>query len=399
MSAHDRAVATVLVQLSLTADGAFLGFGLAYVAFRCVRKFLVTSSAIRKIRQLPYSQISDLRSLCSDDKISANSSEKSENHSNSEEGGNIVIVRGIVEAQSAVKGQWTNLRGYANDVIVSEESGEKGVILEQTQTYIYNEWSGILGWTSDLRSLLPRSWKEKGTSSIRMVPFVLVEAGKRSDCVYVNMEGSRHPLPLITVYRHVHPINAFPSTFLQALFGHKYPVGLLDEEKILPLGKDVTVVGTCSFRDGIPEIKSCKDLPYFISEMTKDQMISDLSFKTKVLMWSGFIFGSLGICVLAYSVARNWIKWKAWRQQREARRQRDDIDVPSPVAAAEEESADVPDGELCVICLTRRRRSAFIPCGHLVCCPRCALSVEREVSPKCPVCRQSIRSSVRIYDS
>lgn len=66
---------------------------------------------------------------------------------------------------------------------------------------------------------------------------------------------------------------------------------------------------------------------------------------------------------------------------------------------AAEESGDVPEGQLCVICLMRQRRSAFVPCGHLVCCPRCALSVERELSPKCPVCRQTIRSSVRIYDS
>lgn len=67
--------------------------------------------------------------------------------------------------------------------------------------------------------------------------------------------------------------------------------------------------------------------------------------------------------------------------------------------AAEEENGDIPDGELCVICLMRRRRSAFIPCGHLVCCQSCALSVERDLSPKCPVCRQAIRNSVRIYDS
>lgn len=41
-------------------------------------------------------------------------------------------------------------------------------------------------------------------------------------------------------------------------------VGLLDEEKILPLGKDITAVGMCSFKNGVPEIKSCKDLPYFL---------------------------------------------------------------------------------------------------------------------------------------
>lgn len=41
-------------------------------------------------------------------------------------------------------------------------------------------------------------------------------------------------------------------------------VGLLDEEKILPLGKDITAVGVCRFKDGLPEIKSCDDLPYFL---------------------------------------------------------------------------------------------------------------------------------------
>lgn len=43
-----------------------------------------------------------------------------------------------------------------------------------------------------------------------------------------------------------------------------FKVGLLDEEKILPLGKDITAVGVCSFKGGIPEIKSCEDLPYFL---------------------------------------------------------------------------------------------------------------------------------------
>lgn len=47
------------------------------------------------------------------------------------------------------------------------------------------------------------------------------------------------------------------------LFMH-LKVGLLDEEKILPLGKDITVVGTCELSNGTPEIKSCKDLPVFM---------------------------------------------------------------------------------------------------------------------------------------
>ena len=41
-------------------------------------------------------------------------------------------------------------------------------------------------------------------------------------------------------------------------------VSILDEEKILPSGKEITVVDIFSLKKEIPEIKSCKDLPYFI---------------------------------------------------------------------------------------------------------------------------------------
>lgn len=97
---------------------------------------------------------------------------------------------------------------------------------------------------------------------------------------------------------------------------------------------------------------------------------------------------------------RNWNRWKEWKQQRQLHQQNTAAaSNEADTEGAEEETGDAPDGELCVICLMRRRRSAFIPCGHMVCCQRCALSVERELAPKCPVCRQSIRNSVRIYDS
>lgn len=57
--------------------------------------------------------------------------------------------------------------------------------------------------------------------------------------------------------------------FVLLFISHSYltfpsQVGLLYEEKILPLGKEITAVGFCNLRNGIPEIKSCKDLPYFL---------------------------------------------------------------------------------------------------------------------------------------
>ena len=59
------------------------------------------------------------------------------------------------------------------------------------------------------------------------VPFILVEGGKPyTDYLIVNMDGSKHSLPLVTVYHQLQPISASPYTFLQALFGHEYPVSI-----------------------------------------------------------------------------------------------------------------------------------------------------------------------------
>ncbi|KAL8043438.1 hypothetical protein ABFX02_09G119700 [Erythranthe guttata] len=404
MSLHDRALTAFLTQLAMAADGAFIGVGVAYVAFSCFRRYAVTSSALRKISQSPSVQPSDLRSILSESDDSRPSSSRRDDGDASSlnfDCGKLVFVSGSVEVKSALdKANWKSLRG--TDLVVSHESGEKGVILQRIQTCIYNEWRGLFRWTADLGSMLMprRITKENASSSMNMVPFILVEEGKwpPSDHVVVNMEGSTHPLPLTTVYQHLQPVKASSYTVFQALVGLEYPVGLLYEEKILPLGKDITAVGICNLKNGIPEIKSCEDLPYFLSILTKDQMIADLSFKSKVLLWSGLILGTVAIGVLGYSISRNWSKWKEWKARR-AQQQQNASRIENLDETEEEESGDVPDGELCVVCLMRRRRSAFVPCGHLVCCHRCAFSVEREVSPKCPVCRQPIRNSVRIYDS
>ncbi|KAK0579778.1 hypothetical protein LWI29_031243 [Acer saccharum] len=135
----------------------------------------------------------------------------------------------------------------------------------------YNEWRGVFGWCTDIRAIFGRSWTKRKSTSLRTVPFVLVEGGWLPSPNYaiVNMEGSEHPLPLTTVYHRLQPIEVSPLTFLQAIFGHECPVGVLDEEKVLPLGKNISAIGICNFKNGIPEIKSCEDLPYFLHPLTK----------------------------------------------------------------------------------------------------------------------------------
>ncbi|CAA0814594.1 E3 Ubiquitin ligase family protein [Striga hermonthica] len=358
MSMLDRVTAAIVGHLFMAADGAMLGLGISYAAYCSFRKYSSTSSALRKIRQAPTVEPSDIRSVLFDGDGSRGYDESDSSVSCSD-GGKLVVVRGTVEVKSAVeKGNWKSIEG--SNLVVSPETGDEGVLLERVYTCIYHELRGIFRWPNDIRSLLSNSLKPQGSSSIRMVPFILVEGEKQphhSDYLIVNMEGSKHPLPLITVFSDVQPLNSSPYTFLQALLGLEYPVGLLHEEKILPLGKDITAVGVCNLKDGIPEIKSCEDLPYFLSDLNKDQMVAELSTKRNVLMWSGLVFSSVAIGILGYCIARNWVKWKA----RRSRQVDNSADIPSDaeVAALDEESGEVPDGQLCAVCLLRMRRSAF----------------------------------------
>lgn len=283
--------------------------------------------------------------------------------------------------------------------LVSQGSGDRAVVVQQIQTCLYNEWRGVFGWKFDLHAILLKSWKEQRSSSLRSVPFILVEGSHwpNSGYVHVSLDGSTHPLPLSTVYHHLHPVQASAYTFFQVIFGSGYPVALLDEEKILPVGKEITAVGIGRIREGSLEIRSSLELPCFLSDKTKDEIEMDIATDTQTLFWSGIVLGTLSIGILGYAVVRNWWRWKEWRQRRrQARELQNEVRVQGN---NDEESGDVPDGQLCVICLMRQRRCAFVPCGHLVCCPQCAISVELDSSPKCPVCRQSIRSSIRIYDS
>ncbi|KAL1538111.1 RING-type E3 ubiquitin transferase [Salvia divinorum] len=165
MSMHDRATAAVLAQMMFAADGVLFGAGVAYVAYRSIRKYAAAASALRKIRGAPSVLPSDLRSILTDGDDSSSSDPES---SSSNGGGRLVVVRGSMEVKSAAeKANWKALMG--NGLVASKASGEKGVILQRTQTCIYNEWKGVFGWTADLRSTIAGSLKEQETSPTRMV--------------------------------------------------------------------------------------------------------------------------------------------------------------------------------------------------------------------------------------
>ncbi|KAL3881541.1 hypothetical protein ACJMK2_027973 [Sinanodonta woodiana] len=57
-----------------------------------------------------------------------------------------------------------------------------------------------------------------------------------------------------------------------------------------------------------------------------------------------------------------------------------------------EENQKLKDERLCKICLTEESSIAFLPCGHLVSCVTCAPALSQ-----CPVCRETIKGTIRTY--
>lgn len=250
------------------------------------------------------------------------------------------------------------------------------------------------------------SVKEQFVVARRKVAFVL--ASNSEECssepiayIHVNMDVPKHPIPLLTVHHQFHPVSSSSYTLLQAIFGRRYPVGLLDEERILQMGREITAVGILdSTPDGKPVIKPCSGLPIFLTECTREQLLMELARGTKMLLWLGVIATTFSAGVLTYAVIKNWLRWKQHRQLEEQQRVNEERRQQRLMDEEEVENlVDVPEGELCVVCLLRRRRSAFIHCGHRVCCIVCARRVQQGADPRCPVCRQIVTSTMTVFDA
>lgn len=57
-------------------------------------------------------------------------------------------------------------------------------------------------------------------------------------------------------------------------------------------------------------------------------------------------------------------------------------------------SSTIPEEKLCKICYANEYNTAFLPCGHVVACAKCASSVT-----KCPMCRKPFADVMRVYFS
>ncbi|KAH8302368.1 hypothetical protein KR044_005613 [Drosophila immigrans] len=69
-------------------------------------------------------------------------------------------------------------------------------------------------------------------------------------------------------------------------------------------------------------------------------------------------------------------------------------EAPAQAKAAAFSSVAIPEEKLCKICYGAEYNTAFLPCGHVVACAKCASSVT-----KCPLCRKPFTDVMRVYFS
>ncbi|CAI5994418.1 unnamed protein product, partial [Closterium sp. NIES-65] len=138
---------------------------------------------------------------------------------------------------------------------------------------------------------LPYGWvTTTPTHTIRSqksVPFSLADTTHPlAPRVDISLVGATQPLPLHTVYSHMHkPSPSLGDAALHVLIGKRLPAGLRTEERALPINHLLTAVGHVKFgSDGRPAIVASPKLPFFLFSDSKAKMLQKLDRQCGVLL-------------------------------------------------------------------------------------------------------------------
>jgi hypothetical protein len=70
----------------------------------------------------------------------------------------------------------------------------------------------------------------------------------------------------------------------------------------------------------------------------------------------------------------------------------EDIEDIEDIETLKEENKKLKEPFLCKICMENIADIAYLPCGHLSCCPLCSAALE-----KCPICRKKSTGKIKIF--
>ena len=93
------------------------------------------------------------------------------------------------------------------------------------------------------------------------------------------------------------------------------------------------------------------------------------------------------------------------RMQNDARRMRNDAllaqQMQAQLGVPPAAPAPHPDAEetQCVVCFDAPKDHAIVPCGHICVCAGCAEQLTKTRTPTCPVCREPILQTMKVFCS
>jgi hypothetical protein len=85
----------------------------------------------------------------------------------------------------------------------------------------------------------------------------------------------------------------------------------------------------------------------------------------------------------------------------DTRRQQVQAKLGSSSVAPPAAPAPHPDAEetMCVVCFDAPKDHAIVPCGHVCVCASCAEQLTKTRTPTCPVCREPIQQTMKLFCS
>jgi hypothetical protein len=153
----------------------------------------------------------------------------------------------------------------------------------------------------------------------------------------------------------------------------------------------------------VPTLIKPRDIskPFILTTQTLDEYLGESRQWAKLTKY----LASLSACVAVLMVARRTYLYymdqrvrariaamRARRKSFVSRRSLDSMDAPAE-NVEHDEHGEIPEAEICVICLEARRGVVLMPCGHFVTCTACTA----QLADTCPVCREYITSKVKVF--
>ena len=172
--------------------------------------------------------------------------------------------------------------------------------------------------------------------------------------------------------------------------------GIQEREEMLVVGTSLMGIGEIFMNDGKLYLRppQSEGQKYFLTKLTKNQLVKQLRSQGNTIRIFAFIFGGLAAGLLIFVI------YKVAKQYLEKRKKRQDFEAILQAslrrrAQARDDNRNITQDDTCVICLTNPREVITLECGHIAMCSDCAQALP---SPNtCPVCRESIERFLPVY--